>query len=130
MAVSAWTARSSFHTMTLEPGEGLHLRNSKGECVISLDPDDVLPSIHLINPTQGTPALSLQMEEGRPRIIFSRPNGKHGLYIVCRGDGEVIVFHNSEGIPVLRVGFDPSSGEVLACEVPGGQRPPGTSGGS
>lgn len=109
--------------MTLEPGEGLHLRNSKGECVISLEPDDILPSIHLINPGHGGPALSLQMEEGRPRIILSRPNGRHGLYIVCQGDGEVIVFHNSQGIPVLRVGFDPSSGEVLACETPGRPKP-------
>lgn len=116
--------------MTLEPGESLHLRNSKGECVISLDPDDILPSIHLINPVHGNPALSLQVEEGRPRVIFSRPNGKHGLYLVCQGDGEVIVFHNSQGIPVLRIGFDRASGEVLACELSGRPKSPNAGEGS
>ncbi len=110
--------------MTLEPGEALHLRNRRGECVISLDPDDVLPSIHLMNPGHGGPALTLQIEEGRPRIILSRASGRHGLYIVCQGDGEQIVFHNSQGVPVLRVGIDTSSGEVLACEQAARPKPP------
>lgn len=62
--------------------------------------------------------LTLQIEEGRPRIIVSRANGRHGLYITCAGDGEMITFHNSEGIPVLRMGFDPHLQEVVHYEAP------------
>jgi hypothetical protein len=92
--------------MKLPPGEGIVLSDSTGTPVIILDPSmDGLPTISLSGGTFGG-QICLQIDHGRPRIIFRRPNGKDGLYLTCRGDGEMLVFHDHEGRRVLWVGYD------------------------